>query len=50
MEEEQAKADLESVRRAVTADVSALAQTVSQIQGQLTGLYGFIGAVQLSCI
>ena len=34
------KADLESVRRGVTA----LTQTVSKIQGQLTGLYWFIGA------
>ena len=58
MEEDQAKvvaaacdlaqgasqANLESGRRDLTADVSAVAQTLSQIQRQLTGLYGFIGA------
>ena len=58
MEEEQAKvvaaacdlaqgapkADLERVCRDLTADVSAVAQTLSQIQRQITGLYGFIGA------
>ncbi len=58
MEEEQAKvvaaacdlaqvatkADLESVRRDLTADISAVAQTLSQIQRQITGLYGLMGA------